>query len=107
MVMYAGRIVEQGDVLMVLGKPHMPYTMGLIRSVPRLDWTSEAHAPLEAIPGTVPDPLHLPPGCSFEPRCRFAEPERCNAAVPPLETTEQAHLVRCVRWREIENGITP
>ncbi|MDN8980672.1 hypothetical protein Q0P29_14290, partial [Staphylococcus aureus] len=54
---------------------------------------------LEAIPGNVPNPLSLPPGCAFEPRCKFAIPQ-CNDAGPPLEDTGHGHMSRCIRWQE-------
>jgi oligopeptide transport system ATP-binding protein len=82
----------------------MPYTAGLLRSVPRLDRIGEAKGELEMIGGHVPDPSHLPAGCSFHPRCRHADPARCAARVPPLEEAGAGHLVRCLRWQEIQSG---
>jgi oligopeptide/dipeptide ABC transporter ATP-binding protein len=79
-VMYAGRIVEEGDVLDVFERPRHPYTAGLLRSRPRLD---VAHGRLVPIEGSVPDALHQPPGCPFHPRCPLAE-ERCRREDPPL-----------------------
>jgi oligopeptide transport system ATP-binding protein len=101
MVMYAGRIVEQGGVVPVMKNPLMPYTQGLLRSVPRMDLVGPGAAALEAIPGSVPDPLNPPPGCAFEPRCLHAEPGTCNIAVPPLEEAGGRHVVRCSRWRAL------
>ena len=101
MVMYSGRIVEQADVVPLFTRPLMPYTRGLLRSVPRPLAGPRRNARLEAIPGNVPDPADLPPGCSFHPRCVHAEAGRCDGAVPVLEAAADAHLVRCVRWREI------
>ena len=69
MVMYAGRIVERGGVVPLLRTPLMPYTHGLLRSVPRLELAAFGQAPLEAIRGSVPDPTRMPVGCSFHPRC--------------------------------------
>ncbi|MDE2197732.1 MAG: ABC transporter ATP-binding protein, partial [Rhodospirillales bacterium] len=68
MVMYAGRVVEQGTKHVLLRTPLMPYTTGLLHSVPRLRIGGERVA-LEAIAGNVPDPTNLPPGCAFTPRC--------------------------------------
>jgi oligopeptide transport system ATP-binding protein len=82
----------------------MPYTMGLLHSVPRMDMAGRQGAVLEAIPGTVPDPAQLPEGCAFHPRCAYADPERCTAAVPDLEHASGDHLVRCIRWNAIREG---
>ena len=106
-VMYGGRVVEEGDVVEIFKAPRHPYTMGLLNSIPRPGGEHE-YVPgqpkkrLEAIPGNVPNPLNLPPGCSFEPRCKFAVPE-CSQAVPPLEDTGGGHTARCIRWREFES----
>jgi len=78
--MYAGRIVEEGDVLDVFERPRHPYTAGLLRSRPRLD---VPHGRLVPIEGSVPDALHQPPGCAFHPRCPLAQ-ERCKREEPPL-----------------------
>ena len=96
-VMYAGRAVEEADVKSIYAHPQMPYTLGLLNSIPRMDKTVEHQERLEAIPGNVPNPLYLPAGCSFHPRCRFAIDE-CKEGVPPLEDTGGGHMVRCIRW---------
>ena len=72
-VMYAGEIVERGEVQSVLSAPRHPYTQGLLAAVPRLD--APKNAPLADIPGTVPPPTAWPTGCAFHPRCIFAKPE--------------------------------
>ncbi|AWN23772.1 dipeptide ABC transporter ATP-binding protein DppD [Deinococcus irradiatisoli] len=111
-VMYGGRVVEEGDVVEIFQAPRHPYTMGLLNSIPRVDHAAEYHAEggkkerLEAIPGNVPNPLNLPPGCPFEPRCKFAIPQ-CSAAVPALEDTGGGHMARCIRWKEFENEARP
>jgi oligopeptide transport system ATP-binding protein len=104
MVMYAGRIVEEGAVVPTLTRPLMPYTQGLLRSVPRLDRAAGERTPLEMIGGSVPDPGHLPPGCSFGPRCRHRQAGLCDADLPELAEADAGHRVRCARWREIREG---
>ncbi|MBV9826470.1 MAG: ABC transporter ATP-binding protein [Alphaproteobacteria bacterium] len=91
LVMYAGRIVEDGPVEAVLRAPQHPYTWSLLQSVPRLDREVER---LAAIPGQPPDPSMPPAGCRFQPRCRFAVP-RCAEAEPPLDEVEPGHHARC------------
>ena len=76
-VMYAGEIVERGEVRTILDSPRHPYTQGLIAAVPRLDAPKDA--PLADIPGTVPPPTAWPIGCAFHPRCKFAKAE-CSRA---------------------------
>ena len=112
-VMYGGRVVEEGDVMEIFKAPRHPYTMGLLNSMPRVDhaaeYSREAGAKkerLEAIPGNVPNPLNLPTGCAFEPRCKFAV-EDCRKAVPPLEDTGAGHMARCIRWREFADPAAP
>lgn len=100
-VMYAGRAVEEGSVREIFAKPQMPYTLGLMNSIPRVDKAASHQARLEAIPGNVPNPLYLPEGCAFNPRCQFAQP-KCKEAIPALEDTGGGHMVRCVRWNELE-----
>ena len=101
MVMYAGRIVEEAGVAPLFTRPLMPYTQGLMRSVPRLAAGRERRGRLEAIPGNVPDPGHMPSGCPFRPRCPHERPGLCDLELPDLEETAPAHRVRCLRWREL------
>ncbi len=100
-VMYAGRAVEEAEVNAIFAEPLMPYTLGLMNSIPRVDRATEHQERLQAIPGNVPNPLDLPEGCAFHPRCRFAQ-ERCKEAIPPLEDAGDGHQVRCVRWNELD-----
>jgi oligopeptide/dipeptide ABC transporter ATP-binding protein len=81
-VMYAGKIIERGTARELYGNPRHPYTLGLLRSVPRLDEPRRAR--LDPIDGQPPDLTRLPPGCAFVPRCAFRV-ERCLHEVPPLE----------------------
>ena len=101
MVMYAGRVVETGAVERVLTRPMMPYTDGLMRSVPRLERAGRGDEPLDTIEGFVPDPSRLPAGCAFHPRCPHHVPGRCDERLPPLEEAESGHRLRCLRWREL------
>jgi oligopeptide/dipeptide ABC transporter ATP-binding protein len=97
-VMYAGRIVETGTARTVYGNPRHPYTLALLRSVPRLDRPRQAR--LDPVEGQPPDLTRLDAGCAFRPRCRFAT-EACAAAVPPLEPVDDGHFAACFRRNEI------
>ena len=100
-VMYAGRAVEEAGVVDIFKDPQMPYTLGLMNSIPRVDKAADHQERLQAIPGNVPNPLRLPEGCAFHPRCRFVE-DRCKAAIPDLEDAGGGHMVRCVRHAELD-----
>ncbi|MBI2897173.1 MAG: ABC transporter ATP-binding protein [Deltaproteobacteria bacterium] len=93
-VMYAGKVVEQGSTEDLFHSPSHPYTRGLLRSIPKLDEKTDRAGRLPAIRGMVPDLRHLPPGCRFEDRCEEAF-ERCRTAVPPLYEVTASHLSRC------------
>ena len=98
-VMYAGRIVEAGSAEAIYHNPRHPYTMALLKSVPRLDQPRRAR--LDPVDGQPPDLTRLDGGCSFRPRCRFAV-EQCAAARPPLEPAGEAgHLSACFRRAEL------
>jgi len=92
-IMYAGRIVEQAPVTDLFDRPLHPYTQALLRSMPGVAVRRER---LEAVPGTVPDLLHLPSGCAFHDRCPLAI-EECAARVPPLEEKAAQHRAACIR----------
>lgn len=98
-VMYSGRVVEEGSVDDILLRPRMPYTMGLINSIPKRAGTDVTR--LQTIPGNVPNPLLLPRGCSFHTRCYFAHDGVCNADVPPLLEVEPGRNVRCARYKAV------
>jgi len=104
-VMYGGLAVEEADVVTTFKKPLMPYTMGLLNSIPRLDRAAEHKERLEAIPGNVPNPLYMPAGCAFHPRCKYFQAGRCDQEIPPLEDAGGGHMVRCVRWAEIQQEV--
>lgn len=89
-VMYAGQIVEQGPIDVVLDEPMHPYTRGLLRSVPRLG----DRKPLMPIMGEVPDLATLGPGCSFAPRCEIRT-AGCDLSAPELLSVGDGRLIRC------------
>ena len=93
LVMYAGRIVEQGPAQEVLRNPRHPYTEGLLRAAPRL-----RRSKITPIPGTVPALDALPPGCSFGPRCDRHIPD-CDAVVPELRRISDDRQARCILAR--------
>jgi oligopeptide/dipeptide ABC transporter ATP-binding protein len=97
-VMYAGRIVESGSADSIYHAPRHPYTMALLRSVPRLDQPRRAR--LDPVDGQPPDLTRLDGGCAFRPRCRFAV-ERCGREQPALEPVESGHLAACFRSTEL------
>ena len=92
LVMYAGRIVEEGPTAAVFATPSHPYTRGLLRSVPRLDEARSEQ--LQAIPGLPPDLSALPAGCPFHPRCAAAS-ERCRHEFPPVVQISSDHRAAC------------
>jgi len=91
-VMYAGKIIERGTAREIYGNPRHPYTIGLLKSVPRLD--EERKALLEPIEGLPPDLIFLPEGCSFRARCAYAI-DRCATEIPPLVEVADAHTAAC------------
>ena len=92
LVMYAGRVVEEGPTAAVFERPRHPYTWALLRSIPRLD--AAGHEPLRPIEGQPPELARLPAGCKFQPRCPFAV-ERCLQEEPALLDLEPARSARC------------
>ncbi|MFN8371691.1 MAG: ABC transporter ATP-binding protein [Anaerolineae bacterium] len=104
-VMYGGRIVERGPIREVFADPRHPYTLGLLRSLPRLDQNSK-NSKLVQIEGAPPDMRYLSTGCSFAPRCSYCI-ERCNQERPPLDTVKEGgnqHLAAC--WVDVREGVT-
>jgi len=95
-VMYAGRMMEYGPIETIFQQVRHPYTRGLLDSIPPLEGKRKR---LNAIPGQVPDPMDLPAGCTFHPRCTLAIDD-CKKAEPPLFPVNGDHLSRCIRWKE-------
>ena len=93
-VMYCGQIVEKADAKEIFHKSvySHPYTEGLMISIPRLNTPKGKR--LDAIPGAVPNPLYLPKGCKFAPRCKYCT-QKCLEEEPPLQEVGPNHLVRC------------
>ena len=91
-VMYAGKIIERGTAREIYANPRHPYTLGLLRSVPRLDEPRKSK--LNPIEGQPPDLMRLPAGCAFSPRCRYAV-DRCTSDVPPLLPVGDGHDAAC------------
>ncbi|HET6701084.1 MAG TPA: ABC transporter ATP-binding protein [Gemmatimonadaceae bacterium] len=96
--MYAGRVVERAGVDDMFYRPRHPYSVALLRAVPRV---SGALGNVTSIPGAPPDLVRLPPGCSYVPRCPFAI-DACRAADPPLLAVDTPdHEAACIRWEHV------
>lgn len=95
-VMYAGKIVESGDIFAVFESPRHPYTVGLLKSALSIE---EYKKDLEGIGGTVPNLINPPSGCRFHPRCHMAKPE-CKTNEPPLVDQDDGHIVSCRLYAE-------
>jgi len=97
-IMYAGKVIERGNAYEIYSNPRHPYTVGLLRSVPRLDLPRRAK--LDPIEGQPPDLINLPPGCAFRERCRWAI-DKCATDTPELVETSGGHLSACFRADEL------
>ena len=97
-IMYAGKVIERGEAREIYANPRHPYTVGLLRSVPRLDLPRRAK--LDPIEGQPPDLINLPPGCAFRERCRWAI-DKCATDTPELVETSDGHLSACFRADEL------
>ena len=97
-VIYAGRVIEYGDIREVFKNTRHPYTKGLFDSLPRINDDREM---LNPIPGLMPDPMELPEGCSFAPRCRYAT-EKCRQGIPPKTFFGDRHYVTCWGYEDPE-----
>jgi peptide/nickel transport system ATP-binding protein len=106
-VMYAGRKVEEAEVDELFAQPLHPYTHGLLASIPRLEimggTPSNSAQRLKEIPGMVPALNNLPPGCTFAPRCAFAD-DRCHAQFPPYEQLRPGHWAACWHSERLYGG---
>jgi len=89
-VVYGGRVMESGPVEVLYGSPKHPYTIALLKAIPQVD----AQVQLVPIPGSVPEPLNMPNGCPFHPRCSHAMPI-CANVIPPLVGIAPSHRVAC------------
>jgi oligopeptide/dipeptide ABC transporter ATP-binding protein len=98
-IMYAGKIIERGASSEVYSNPRHPYTVGLLKSVPRLDLPRRAK--LDPIEGQPPDLVNLPPGCAFRDRCKFAV-DKCAKEAPPLMQVGEGHWSAC--WESDKLG---
>ena len=104
LVMYAGRPVERSPVDEIYTSPRMPYTAGLLGSIPALD---SAGGRLQSIPGAPPSLIHLAPGCPFSPRCPLAD-DVCTASEPDLTETDLAdHDAACYHWQQVADSDDP
>ena len=100
LIMYAGRVVEEAPTPTLYARPLHPYTLGLLDSIPAGHQTPRTRLP--SIPGEVPDLAHLPGGCSFAPRCRFAT-DACRREDPALRRFDPDHRAACLRLEEIHD----
>jgi peptide/nickel transport system ATP-binding protein len=92
-IMYLGQVVEYGPVREILRNPKHPYTIELLRAVPRLGKTMGQR--LAAIEGSLPSPFQRPAGCPFHPRCTRFMAGRCDSSMPEVTQVDAAHMVRC------------
>jgi peptide/nickel transport system ATP-binding protein len=92
-VMYLGRVVEEGPVDAIFHEARHPYTQALLRSIPSI--RSTARSELPTITGSIPHPYNRPTGCPFHPRCPQAMPGTCDAAEPGLTVVGAAQAVSC------------
>ncbi|MBT6095585.1 MAG: ABC transporter ATP-binding protein [Rhodospirillaceae bacterium] len=97
-VMYAGKIIESGTASDIYYRPHHPYTLALLKSVPRMDQPRQAK--LDPVEGQPPDLTMLDDGCAFRPRCRFAT-EECAKGFPDLEAVADGHATACFHKEQV------
>jgi len=97
-VMYLGRVVEQGPVDAIFHAPKHPYTRALLQSIPSI--MAEPRTKLSTIRGAIPHPYNRPTGCPFHPRCPESMPGVCDAGEPTLLTEEEGQAVSCFLYTE-------
>ena len=100
-IMYAGRIVECGTLEDIFDNLRHPYTRGLFDSLPDIENRS---AELKPIPGIIPDPVNLPPGCAFHPRCAYAKPE-CSRDLPQVKWLSGTHYIQCHLYDDTDENM--
>ena len=98
-IMYAGKIIERGESAEIYSNPRHPYTVGLLKSVPRLDLPRRTR--LDPIEGQPPDLIAVPKGCAFRARCKWAV-DKCATEEPGLESVAEGHYSAC--WRSDDLG---
>ena len=101
-IMYAGEIVEYGSLEDIFDHTAHPYTIGLFGSIPRLDLDTDRLRPVQ---GLMPDPINLPSGCPFHPRCPYAAPE-CSTEVPVHREISPGHLVKCLHPEAVQKEVS-
>tara|TARA_Y100001960_G_C14710191_1_gene846584 strand:- start:207 stop:1205 length:999 start_codon:yes stop_codon:yes gene_type:complete len=101
-VMYAGKIIEYGSAADIYYRPHHPYTLALLKSVPRMDQPRQAK--LDPVEGQPPDLTMLDGGCAFRPRCRYATDE-CAKGLPPLENVGSGHFTACFQKDKLVSSL--
>ena len=99
-VMYMGKVVEQGKVLEIFKDPKHPYTKALLQSFPRLG-KKKAGERLASISGMTPDPFNLPTGCVFHPRCPAAMAGKCDKIAPQWTKINEGHYASCLLYEEV------
>jgi len=102
-VMYLGKVVEYTDVKELYANPKHPYTIALMEAIPSTAKTTKSK--LKSIPGIVPVPMNLPPGCGFYNRCDFAEDGLCNVEDIDLTEYRPGHMVRCIKCGTVEKTV--
>ena len=100
-VVYAGEIIENGNLEDIFDHPTHPYTVGLFNALPKLTGDEKRLSPVDGLP---PDPTHLPSGCKFSPRCPYVK-EKCRTEVPGLNELTPGHCVRCHYADEFQKGV--
>ncbi len=98
-VMYAGEIMEDGEINDVYHHPAHPYTLGLMDSIPRTDMHTERLLPIQGAP---PDLLNIPSGCPFHPRCPFVQPRCSQNEIKPVSIGRDGHQSSCFYWEEVQ-----